>query len=280
MTSHDRPARLSERQPAHRVPATRSPVQRPFGTTSAGALFRFGWAVATAFVVESLIVGLAALPAVVFWRAHLHWQLPAEWLRIVLLAMSLIPAYFVFAVTLMVLSALITRLLGWRSPEDAEMRIRDFDWPLLDWGRYLISIHVVRVLTGTMLRATPVWSLYLRLNGARIGRGVFVNSLSLNDHNLLELDDGVVIGESSHLSGHTVERGFVKTARVRLGRNVTIGLESVIGIGVEIGDNTQVGALSLVPKSSRLLPDSVYVGIPVRRLADGSVPPRAVGEPD
>ena len=32
------------------------------------------------------------------------------------------------------------------------------------------------------------------------------------------------------------------------GREVTIGLGSVIDIDVEIGDNTQVGALRFVPK--------------------------------
>ena len=51
-----------------------------------------------------------------------------------------------------------------------------------------------------------------------IGSGVYINSLSISDHNMLEFGDGVVIGESVHLSGHTVEGGVVKTGRVRLGR--------------------------------------------------------------
>jgi carbonic anhydrase/acetyltransferase-like protein (isoleucine patch superfamily) len=40
----------------------------------------------------------------------------------------------------------------------------------------------------------------------------------------------------------------------------------VIDIDVEIGDHSQVGALSLVPKHSRLDGGAVYVGIPVRPL--------------
>jgi acetyltransferase-like isoleucine patch superfamily enzyme len=277
MPSNRRDLDSSPSPPAAPYSSDASPHRSRFATSPA-ALLRFSWGIFTCFVVESFVVGVAALPAVLFWRTHLQWQLPAEWMRIVLLAMSLIPAYLVFSISLMMLSAGVTRMLGWRSPADATLRIRDFSWPLLDWGRYLVSIHVVRVLTGTMLRTTPIWSMYLRMNGARVGRGVFVNSLYVNDHNLLELGDGVVIGDSSHLSGHTVERGFVKTARVRLGRNVTIGLESVIGIGVEIGAHTQVGALSLVPKNSRLLPESVYVGIPVRRLADRGDPAAAPQE--
>lgn len=224
------------------------------------------WAVASVFVVESVIVALAALPAVVFWAWHFSIPLASPWLRIVLLAMSFVPAYVVFAIALILLSTAATRLLGWRTPRDATLRIADYAWPLLDWGRYLIITHVVRLFVGTVFRVTPLWTLFLRLNGARIGRGVFVNSLGLMDHNLLEFGDGVVVGSDAHLSGHTVERGVVRTARVRVGAHVVIGIGSVVGIGVEIGDRTQVGALSVVPKFATLAAGAVYAGAPVRRI--------------
>ncbi len=82
------------------------------------------------------------------------------------------------------------------------------------------------------------------------------------DYNLIECGDDVVIGGAVHLSGHTVEAGIVKTARVRLGNNVTVGLGSVIEIGVEIGSNSQVGALSFVPKHTKLKGGVVYAGTP------------------
>jgi phenylacetic acid degradation protein len=69
-----------------------------------------------------------------------------------------------------------------------------------------------------------------------------------------------------HVSGHTVEDGLVKTAAVRVGRNVTIGLNSIVDIGVEIGDECQVAALSFVPKHAKLEPGSLYGGVPARRL--------------
>ena len=59
---------------------------------------------------------------------------------------------------------------------------------------------------------------------------------------------------------------MVKTARVKLGSNVMIGLGSVIDIDVEIGDNCQVGALTFVPKHTRLASGAMYGGIPVRRI--------------
>jgi acetyltransferase-like isoleucine patch superfamily enzyme len=231
---------------------------------------RFVWAVTSVLVVESVVFGLSILPAALFWFWHFEWTLPHAWVRIVVLSMSFIPAYCIFAIMLMALSAGAMRLCGWRSPENATMPIRELGWPLLDWGRYLVSTHLVRIFAGTVFRATPLWSWYLRMNGARTGSGVWVNSLSVNDHNLLEMGDQVVIGESVHLSGHTVERGAVRTGRVRLGDNVTIGLESVVGIGVEIGSDAQVGALSLVPKGTVLEGGATYVGIPVRRIERAS----------
>jgi acetyltransferase-like isoleucine patch superfamily enzyme len=230
------------------------------------ALIRVGWTMVSLLMVESLVFGLSVLPAALFWDSLFARQYPSRPVAIVALSMAFIPAYLMFAFALMMLSAWATGLLGWRSPRDSEMRIADLDWPLLDWARYMASVHVARLFAGAVFRATPLWTLYLRANGARLGRGVFINSLAVNDHNLLEFDDHVVIGDDVHLSGHTVERGFVKTASVRLGRNCTIGLGSVVGIGVTAGPGCQVGALSLVPKYTQLDANTTYVGTPVRKL--------------
>jgi acetyltransferase-like isoleucine patch superfamily enzyme len=142
-------------------------------------------------------------------------------------------------------------------------------WPLLRWARYMASIHLVRVAAGQLLRGTPVWTSYLRLCGARIGRRVYVNTLGLSDYNLLEFGDDVVIGSDVHIAGHTVEGGVVKTAVVRLGAGVTIGIGSIVEIGVSAGDRAQVGALSFVPKHTVLASETLYVGIPAHPIESG-----------
>ncbi len=225
---------------------------------------RVGWAGLSVVLVESTLVALAALPSLLL----LQWlaRSTAGSARAVVLLCAFGPAYVLFAIALMILSALAMQVLGWRTPDHATLQVREMDWPLLDWARYLASAHLVRLVAGAVFRATPLWTMYLRLNGARIGRGVYVNSLEVMDHNLLELDEGVVIGAAAHLSGHTVEGGLVKTGAVHLGRNVTIGVGSVVGIDVTIGAGTQVGALSLVPKHARLADQAVYAGIPVQRI--------------
>lgn len=229
-------------------------------------LGRVTWTLATSFLLECVIFGLSVVPAALFWSPFFGLPYRNGFVRTATIAMTFVPTYLLFMIALMVLSAVSCRVLGWRTPDQAHLVIAELEWPLLDWVRYIISIHIVRLFAGAFLRATPLWTFYLRLNGARLGRGVYVNSLAVSDHNLLEFDDHVVIGDGVHLSGHTVERAVVKTARVRLGRGVTIGIGSVVGIGVEAGPGVQVGALSLVPKFSRLEEGATYVGTPVRKI--------------
>jgi acetyltransferase-like isoleucine patch superfamily enzyme len=241
--------------------------------------WRVVWTVFSIFVVESLVFGLAVLPAFLFWSFIQRWPLPRpqeSLIEPVVIAMSLVPAYLVFAVALIVLSAWSMKILGWRTAEGGAWRIKDLEWPLLNWSRYMMSTHVVRVLVGTFFRSSPLWTWYLRLNGATVGRGVYINSMSISDHNMLEFGDGVVIGEGVHLSGHTVEGGVVKTGRVRLGKGVTVGLGSMVGIGVEAGDRCQIGALSVVPKNTVLEAGATYVGVPVRKIERSSTEPSAV----
>lgn len=242
----------------------------------AGAMARVTWAAFSILALESLIFGVSVAPATLGWLWLLERSSAPHWLSVVIMGIAFVPAYLLFAVLVMVLSALTTRLLGWRAPGSADMRIRDMDWPLLDWARYNMSIHMVRTLAGPFLRTTPLWNFYMRLNGARLGRRVWINSPWLTDHNLLEFGDNVVIGSEAHLSGHTVERGVVRTAPVKLGDGVVVGLGSHVEIGVEAGPGCQIGSLSMVPKFSRLDGHATYVGAPVHKLDGGN---RETGEP-
>jgi acetyltransferase-like isoleucine patch superfamily enzyme len=53
---------------------------------------------------------------------------------------------------------------------------------------------------------------------------------------------------------------------VRLGRFVTVGLGSMVGINVDAGEKCQIGAMSAVLKGTKLDANSVYVGVPVRKV--------------
>ena len=232
----------------------------------AQTLWRTAWVVISVCCVQGLVCGLSILPVLKIWSALIERTESSPVGRLVVFSFAVAPSYVLFAMLLMAFSGLSTRVTGWRTPVRAEMRIADLEWPLLNWVRYMVAIHLVRFFAGSMFRGSPIWTAYLRWNGARLGRRVYVNSLAVSDHNLLEFGDDVVIGQDVHLSGHTVEHGMVKTGVVRLGHRVTIGLGTVVNIDVDIGADTQVGALSLVPKHTTLAPGAIYAGIPVKHL--------------
>ena len=224
--------------------------------------WRIAWTLLTLITVEALVCALSILPVVVAWYFLQNIVPPSPAVRLSIWSLAIVPSYVAFALCLMVIAPGAARLAGWQTPADAHLSIADMDWALLKWVRYGASLHLVRIIAGSLFRGTPIWTTHLRLSGARLGKRVYVNSLSVSDYNLLDFGDDVVIGGGVHLSGHTVEAGVVKTARVRLDRNVTIGLGSVIEIGVEIGPGAQIGALSFVPKYAKLKGGVTYAGAP------------------
>ena len=229
-------------------------------------VWRIGWTVLSICVVQGVVCGISVLPVVLAWMRLDAWLPARVAVRATVFSLLIIPSYIVFALALMVLSAVATRVTRLRTPADTEMRIAEMGWPLMKWVQYMVAIRVVRILAGTWFCGSPIWTAYLRLNGARVGRRVYVNTLFISDHNLLEFGDDVVIGAEVHLSGHTVEGGSVKTAGVRLGHDVTVGLGSIIDIGVDVGPHSQIGAMSLVPKHTKVPSGSTCAGIPIRRL--------------
>ncbi|MEZ4415901.1 MAG: hypothetical protein R3E10_09095 [Gemmatimonadota bacterium] len=222
---------------------------------------RVAWTFVSVLAVETLVVALAlALPGMIGVFA-LEQTVGSPYERALVLALIAVPAFLLFTLGLMVWSALATRALGWRTPPNVSLPLAELSWPLLDWARGMVLQHFTRLFAGAVWRASPVWTFYLRLNGARIGRRVYVNTLSIVDHSLLSIGEGTVIGSDVHMGGHWVERGAVHTARTTIGRDVTIGNGSVVGIGVTIGDGAQVGALCVVPKSTHIEAGAVYLGV-------------------
>lgn len=103
----------------------------------------------------------------------------------------------------------------------------------------------------------------------RVGRDVFVDhGCTLNDIGGIDIGDEVMIGPNVSLltSGHPLDpatrRRAITAAPIRLGRNVWIGASAVVLQGVTIGDDSVVGAGSVV---TRDVPAGVLVaGSPAR----------------
>ncbi len=225
------------------------------------------WSILVLMTTQSLVFALASLPALAFWRwaSKLNPPLIHDYAGSFMVAVSLIPSYFIFCLGLMYLSAGVNRLLRWRT-EPGEYSVQTLNSKLIRWGSYNASIQLVRIFAGEFMRTGPFWTWYLKANGAKIGKHVYVNSTRLFDHNLITIGDKAVVGGDAKLIAHLVERGVVKADPVHIGRGAVIGVNSVIGPGVTVGDRSAVGAMSFVPKGFTIPPNEAWGGVPVHRL--------------
>src|SRR5687767_6150980 len=120
------------------MPSGVSAALRTASRARSGARLRIAWAIASFVLIQSAICAIAALPMVVFW----HWLLavaPPGLPRFVLLSLAAVPSYGVFAILLMAVSAFTLRAVGWQTPPDMQMRIADFEWPVLNWVRSMAA---------------------------------------------------------------------------------------------------------------------------------------------
>ena len=109
-------------------------------------------------------------------------------------------------------------------------------------------------------------TLYFRLMGAQIGKGVHINTKAISDFQLISIGDHSMIGGDAKLIGHVGERGKLKFRPVKIGSRVTIGDSAMIFPGVEVGDNAAIGAGAIVLKDEKIPPKTIYVGVPARNI--------------
>lgn len=117
------------------------------------------------------------------------------------------------------------------------------------WGSHQIqATYIAFPILEIILRLIPgLFSLWLRLWGAHIGREVYWTSLlEIADRGLLEIGDRVVFGHRVGLYAHVIKPRkknlmlFVK--KITIGNDVFIGAKSQLGPGVIIGDHSYLPA--------------------------------------
>lgn len=208
------------------------------------------------YVLGGVVLGLSLFPSVTLvswvWERthHLLW-----------LSLAIGVGYFVYGFTLMLVTALLTNLLGLKlkpgrykygSPETLK-------WVLAS-GLHL----VVKVTFIDFVMLSPYLNFWLKLMGARIGPGVMINSKYVHDVSLLEIGEGSVIGGEAAISCHAAEKGYLVLSPIKIGKKVLIGQRSILMPGVEIGDRAVVAAQAMVLKDEVIPPGETWVGIPAK----------------
>jgi acetyltransferase-like isoleucine patch superfamily enzyme len=216
------------------------------------------------YLEASLLFGLAAFPAIVFWFWVDRHLTAGGSLRLLLLAIVAAAGYFIFGLSLLVVLPAARWLTGaFGTP------VGRFRYPSIlawRWASYNALTLMLRFTFIHWMRLTPLLNLYHRLMGMRLGARVQINTAVVADQNLITIGDDTVIGGDVTLVAHSAERGHIVTAPICIGARVTVGLMAVILPGCVIGDDAVIAAGSVLSKDARVGPGEIWVGVPARRV--------------
>nr|WSY50696.1 phosphopantetheine-binding protein [Streptomyces sp. NBC_00886] len=123
-------------------------------------------------------------------------------------------------------------------------RWKETEFPV--WSLAYVRFWTVKALLHAnpmiMFAGNPLYVLYLRVLGARIGKGVTILSHSVPVcTDLLAIGDGTVIRKDSFFLCYQAHAGRIRTGRVTLGSEVYVGEKTVLDIGTTMGDGAQLG---------------------------------------
>jgi acetyltransferase-like isoleucine patch superfamily enzyme len=151
------------------------------------------------------------------------------------------------------------------------MRRSRIQLPAVFW-MMLNSIHTMafRVILP-LVPAGYFSTMYFRLAGCRIGKGVWLTTASLLDPYLISIGDGTVIGGDAVLSAHIFRNGELFLAPIRIGKDCQIGAHALLCPGVTVGDGATVGIRAYIRKGRRIPPGAHVAAVgylPVREALE------------
>tara|TARA_B100000902_G_scaffold3893_2_gene5021 strand:- start:50 stop:796 length:747 start_codon:yes stop_codon:yes gene_type:complete len=238
--------------------------------------------VLTALVIPflAIIIGISSIPAIyLFFKiletggvesssfAEIDSVSLVEFLFV---GMGLGLAIMAWGVTLVIFSGALGGLFR---PRLAPGRYPLQSFVTIQWAWSMI-FHRIALFFLPYLVPSFIGNMYYRLSGAKLGKGVQINSAHVNDAGSVTLGDGVVLGGKATINAHLTEKGELVMAPVKVGDGALLGMGSVVQPGCTIGEGAIVASRAVVPKWTDIPAGEVWAGIPAKciRKADGSRP--------
>ena len=145
-------------------------------------------------------------------------------------------------------------------------RPREINVWTLPYLRFWLVKTLIRADPLALFAGSPVYSLYLRALGARIGRRVVILSRTVPVcTDMLAIGDDTVIRKESSFTGYRAVAGVIRTGPVSIGRDALIGEHTVLDIGTAVGDGSQLGHTSSLHESQAVPDGEHWHGSPAQR---------------
>ncbi|MET9560891.1 Pls/PosA family non-ribosomal peptide synthetase [Streptomyces tauricus] len=147
-------------------------------------------------------------------------------------------------------------------------RWKETEFPV--WSLAYLRFWTVKVLLHAnpmvLFAGNPLYVLYLRALGARIGRNVTILSHALPVcTDLFTVGANTVIRKDSHFLCYQARAGRIRTGRVTLGQDVFVGENTVLDIGSTMGDGSQLGHASALYGGAEVPAGQHWHGSPAQR---------------
>ncbi len=139
-------------------------------------------------------------------------------------------------------------------------------WSAFVWRNELadtfVEVLAVPWLAGAV-PGTPLTTAWLRGLGARIGKGVWVESYWLPETDLVTLGDAATVNRGCVLQTHLFHDRILRTDTVVLREGATLGPGGIVLPGSTIGARTTLGPASLVMAAESVPDDTRWLGNPI-----------------
>jgi|688.fasta_scaffold01998_19 non-ribosomal peptide synthetase-like protein len=135
-----------------------------------------------------------------------------------------------------------------------------WDFLYVAWTR--LGRNVLGEVEGTLLLNAGI-----RMFGMRIGKRALLGSgfAQVVDPDMLIFEDGVTV--TGNFQAHTFEDRVLKIGELHIREGASVGSQTVLFYGADIGARARVMAHSVVLKGERLAPDTEYAGVPTLACA-------------
>jgi non-ribosomal peptide synthetase-like protein len=135
----------------------------------------------------------------------------------------------------------------------------------LDYVRFWTVATLIRACPLALFAGSPIYVLYLRALGARIGHGAVILSTTVPVcTDLVEIGDGALIRRGVSFTGYQARAGAVRTGRVRVGAHALVGEGSLVEIDTVVGDGATLAHASSLHTGQHIPDRRHWHGSPAR----------------
>ena len=146
--------------------------------------------------------------------------------------------------------------------------------------RFWLVRTIVQLNPMALFAGSPLYVVYLRALGAKIGRGAVILSASVPVcTDMLRIGDGAVIRKDTHFTGYRAHDGAIQTGAVSIGKGAVVAEGAVLDIWTSLGDHAELAHSSSLHAGQAVPDGERWHGSPAQRTEAHTTPPdpRRVG---